>query len=96
MSQLAVYERDDDLGCSDASKTLTIRHVPSALVTYIGVCGAVDINSATVPSPGRSQSSRGLGVEEKFRILRSMHVDDAAALLRSHSQVAKFHAELQT
>ena len=96
MAQLAVCERDIILCDAVERKTRIVRSVPSALLTYIGECGVVDINSVTVPSPGRPQSSHGLSVEEKFGILRSMNVDDVAALLRSHSQVAKFHTELQT
>ena len=96
LSQLAVYERDIDLGCSDSNKTLTIKNVPSALLTYIGDFGLLDINSVLLPSSSIAQSIRGLGAEEKFRILRSMHVDAVAELLKSHSQVAKFLSELQT
>jgi hypothetical protein len=67
MSQLAGYEKDTNLGFSDPPKRF-IKNVPSALLTYIGDCGVVDINSVTVPSPGRPQSSHGLSVEEKFGI----------------------------
>ena len=97
LSQIAEYERDNNDGFSNPSNgPLTIRNVPSALVTYIGECGLLDIHSVAVPSPARSSSSSVQGAEEKFRILRSMHVDDVAALLRSHSHVVKFHEELQT
>ena len=96
LSQLAVYERDSDIMGSDTEKCKTIKNVPSALFTYIGECGLVDINSVSVPSPGRSLSSPDIGAEEKFRILRSMHVDEVAALLKNHKQVTAFHAELQT
>ena len=96
LSQLAVYERDNDLGGSDSNTTPVIRNVPSALVTYIGECGLVDINTVSVPRPSRSLSSDVPGPEEKFRILRSMQVDDVAALLRSHSQVVEFFGELET
>ena len=91
-----MYERDNDLMGSDTEKCKTIKNVPSALFTYIGECGLVDINSVSVPSPGRSLSSPDIGAEEKFRILRSMHVDEVAALLKNHKQVTAFHAELQT
>jgi hypothetical protein len=96
LSQLAVYERDSDIMGNESEKCRTIKNVPSALFTYIGECGLVDINSVSVPSPGRSRSSPDIGAEEKFRILRSMHVDDVAALLKTHPKVTAFHAELQT
>ncbi len=96
MSQLAQYERDNGLGCLDNTSTPTVRNVPSALLTYVGQVGIVDIDSGPVPSAGRPQRSDGVSVEEKFRILRSMHVDDVAALLRSSSQVQKFFGQLET
>ena len=96
MSQLAGFERDSDVMGSDTEKCKSIKNVPSALFTYIGDCGLVDINSMSVPSPGRSLSSSDIGAEEKFRIMRSMHVDEVAALLKNHKQVTAFHAELQT
>ena len=96
LSQLAVYERDNDLMGSDKDKSKTIKNVPSALFTYIGDFGLVDIHSVSINSPGRLQSSTDLRETEKFRILRSMHADEVAALLKDHKQVESFHAELQT
>ena len=96
LSQLAVYERDNDLMGSDTEKCRVVKNVPSALFTYIGECGLVDINTVTVPIRGRPSSSSDIGAEERFRILRSMHVDEVAALLKDHKQVAAFHEDLRT
>ncbi len=96
LSQLAQYERSNDLGSLDTNKTPTIRNVPSALLTYIGADGLVDIKTVVLPPTSTASSSDGPTVEERFRILRGMDVDDVAALLKSSKKVVEFFGQLET
>lgn len=96
LSVLVQHERDMTVGCFNKNSAPTVRNVPSALLTYNGDLGIVDVASLKLPVLNPSSGSSELTLSEKFEILREMDIDQVARLLEKNKQVTNFFEQLQT
>lgn len=96
LTQLSQLEKNSGAHDLDPAATPVIKGVPSALLTYIGDVGVIDVNTIQVPGGDASENQKGSDVVSKFERLRAMPIDDVATLLKEHKQVEALFTELVT